>query len=131
MDHFGILLIGHTAMVVHYLFFAYVVFGGFLSLRWPRVFWPHLFVAAYALGIVTIGWPCFLTDIENRSREATGREVMENGFIDHHLTGVIYPEDHLMTSRFVIAGIVALSYAALAWKLYRARTEHDQGALSR
>ncbi|SIO84695.1 DUF2784 domain-containing protein [Nocardiopsis sp. JB363] len=131
MNHFGILLVGHTAMVLHYLFFAYVVFGGLLSLRWPRMFWPHLFVAAYALGIVIIDWPCFLTDIENWSRAATGRELMENGFIDHHLTGVIYPEDHLMTSRFVIAGIVALSYAALAWKLYRARAGHERGILSR
>ena len=69
MDRFGILLIGHTAMVVHHPFCAYVVFGGFLSLRWPRMVWPHLFVVAYALGIVTIGRPCFPTDIENRSRE--------------------------------------------------------------
>ncbi|MBR8744851.1 DUF2784 domain-containing protein [Nocardiopsis sp. MG754419] len=131
MNHFGVLLIGNTAMVAHYLFFAYVVFGGFAALRWPRMFWPHLGVAAYALGIVTIGWPCFLTDIENWSRVATGREVMPHGFIDYHLTGVIYPEDQLMTSRFVIAGIVALSYAALAWKLYRARAAQRKNTLSR
>ncbi|MEU2972468.1 DUF2784 domain-containing protein [Nocardiopsis alba] len=121
MSHFGTLLIGHTAMVLHYLFFAYVVFGGFLALIRPRLFWPHLGVAAYALGILVVGWSCFLTEIENASREATGREVMENGFIDHHLTGVVYPEDQLMTSRFVIAGIIAASYALCAWRLYRAR----------
>ncbi|WP_431869992.1 DUF2784 domain-containing protein [Nocardiopsis eucommiae] len=113
------LLIGHTAMVLHYLFFAYVVLGGFLSWKWPRMFWPHLMVAVYALGIVVIGWSCFLTDIENWSRAHTGREVMENGFIDFHITGVLYPEEHLMTSRFVIAGIVACAYAGAAWRRYR------------
>lgn len=131
MNDFGILLIGHTAMVVHYLFFAYVVFGGLLGLRWPCMFWPHLFVAAYALGIITIGWPCFLTDIENWSRVHTGRQVMESGFIDHHLTGVIYPKEHLMTSRFVIAGIVALSYTAIAWKLHRDRRSRSKDTLPR
>jgi hypothetical protein len=113
------LLIGHTAMVVHYLFFAYVVLGGFLSWKWPRMFWPHLAVAVYALGIVVVGWSCFLTDIENWSRLQTGREVMRNGFIDFHITGVLYPVEHLMTSRFVIAGIIVCAYAGAAWNLYR------------
>jgi Na+(H+)/acetate symporter ActP len=130
MSYLTYLLIGHAAMVVHYLFFAYVVFGGFLSWRWPRMFWPHLLVAAYALGIVVIGWPCFLTDIENWSRLNTGREIMENGFIDHHITGVFYPAEHLMTSRYVIAGIVASAYAGLAWKLYRRRSAEAAGTVS-
>ena len=38
MNHFGILLAGHAVMIAHYLFFAYVVFGGVLSLRRPRMF---------------------------------------------------------------------------------------------
>ena len=124
------LLIGHTAMVLHYLFFAYVVFGGFLAWRWPWLFWPHLLVAAYALGIITVGWACFLTDIENWSRLNTGREVMVNGFIDFHITGVFYPEEHLMTSRYVIAGIIASAYAGTAWLLWRRRSAEDAGAVS-
>lgn len=105
------LLLGHAAMVLHFLFFGYVVFGGFLAWRWPRLFWVHLGVAAYALGIVIIDWPCFLTEIENWSRANTGREVMEFGFIDFYLTDRLYPREHLMTSRYVIAGVVAASWA--------------------
>jgi Na+(H+)/acetate symporter ActP len=130
MSYLTYLLIGHAAMLLHYLFFAYVVFGGFLSWRWPRMFWPHLLVAAYALGIVIIGWPCFLTDIENWSRLNTAREIMEYGFIDYHITGVFYPDEHLMTSRYVIAGIVASAYAGLGWKLYRRRSARAVGTVS-
>lgn len=125
------LLIGHTAMVLHYFFYAYVVFGALLTWKWAWTFWVHLPVGAYALGIVTIGWPCPLTDVENWSRANTGREIMEYGFIDYHITGVFYPEDHLMTSRFVIAGIVAIGYAVLAWKMYRKRSGQAEATLSR
>jgi Na+(H+)/acetate symporter ActP len=124
------LLVGHTAMVLHYLFFAYVVFGGFLAWKWPRMFWPHLLTAAYALGILIIGWSCFLTDIENWSRMNTGREVMGNGFIAHHITGVLYPDEHLMTSRFVIAGLIACAYAGVVWRLSRRRPVRVEGRLS-
>ncbi|MEU3017794.1 DUF2784 domain-containing protein [Nocardiopsis sp. NPDC007018] len=116
------LLIGHTAMVLHYLFFAYVVLGGFLAWRWPRLFWPHLLVAVYALGIVIVGWSCFLTEVENWSRERTGRAVMENGFIDFHITGVLYPAQYLVASRFVIAGVIGCAYAGVAWNRYRRRS---------
>ncbi|MFE3456040.1 DUF2784 domain-containing protein [Nocardiopsis aegyptia] len=108
------LLIGHAAMVLHFAFFGYVVLGGFLAWRWPRALWPHVGVAAYALGIVIVDWPCLLTEVENWSRAATGRTVMEAGFIDFHITGTLYPPEHLMTSRVVIACVIALSWAGAA-----------------
>lgn len=113
------LLVGHTAMALHFAFLVFVVFGGFLSWRWPRLLWAHLVAAAYALGIVVIDWPCFLTEIENWSRSATGRAVMDNGFIDFYLTGNLYPPEHLFTSRVVMAGVVAVSWAG--WSLLRGR----------
>lgn len=124
-------LAGHTAMLLHFAFLTFVVFGGFLTWRWPRLFWVHLIVAAYALGIVIIDWPCFLTDIENWARANTGRVIMENGFIDHYLTENLYPREHLLTSRFVIAGIVAVSYVGLAVILWRRRRLQQEGAGAR
>ncbi|WP_017569034.1 DUF2784 domain-containing protein [Nocardiopsis halotolerans] len=115
------LLVGHTAMALHFVFLGFVVFGGFLAWRWPRVFWVHLCVAAYALGIVIVDWPCLLTEVENWSRSVTGRAVMENGFIDFYLTGTLYPPEHLLTSRVVMAGVVALSWAGAGWLRVRRR----------
>lgn len=108
------LLIGHAAMVLHFAFFGYVVLGGFLAWRWPRALWAHVGVAAYAAGILVIDWPCVLTEVENWSRAATGRELMESGFIDFHITGTLYPPEHLVASRVVIACVIALSWAGAA-----------------
>ncbi|WP_436888912.1 DUF2784 domain-containing protein [Nocardiopsis dassonvillei] len=119
-----ILLAGHTAAALHFVFFACVVLGGFAAWWRPRLFWVHLGVAAYALGIVIVDWPCFLTEIENWSRAATGRPVMGSGFIDHYLTGTLYPREHLMTSRYVIGALVACSWAG-AWWLSRRRTARE------
>ncbi|WP_150240026.1 DUF2784 domain-containing protein [Nocardiopsis quinghaiensis] len=113
--------LGHTAMVLHFCFLGFVVFGGFLAWRRPRLFWVHLGVAAYALGIVIVDWPCLLTGIENWSRLETGRAVMEDGFIDFYLTGILYPREHLLTSRLVMAGTVAASWAGVGWARLRWR----------
>ncbi|WP_306368483.1 DUF2784 domain-containing protein [Nocardiopsis sp. CC223A] len=110
-----VLLAGYAAAALHFVFFAYVVLGGFTAWWRPRLFWAHLGVAAYALGIVIVDWPCSLTEIENWSRAATGRPVMEFGFIDFYLTGNLYPREHLMTSRYVIAAIIACSWAGTWW----------------
>ncbi|MEU5854046.1 DUF2784 domain-containing protein [Nocardiopsis dassonvillei] len=115
------LLVGHAAAALHFGFLAFVVFGGALAWRWPRMFWLHLAVAAYALGIVIVDWPCFLTEIENWSRARTERAAMENGFIDFYLTGNLYPPEHLLTSRLVMAGIVALTWAVAGWLVLRRR----------
>ncbi|NYH55272.1 hypothetical protein HNR06_004861 [Nocardiopsis arvandica] len=120
-------LLGHTAMVLHFSFLCFVVFGGFLAWRRPRLFWVHLGVAAYALGIVIVDWPCFLTEVENWSRSETGRAVMEDGFIDFYLTGTLYPREHLLTSRLVMAGIVALSWAGVGWTCLRRRSRERSG----
>jgi hypothetical protein len=122
------LLIGHAAMVLHFAFFGYVVLGGFLAWRWPRALWPHAGTAAYALGIVIVDWPCVLTEVENWSRAATGRPVMEAGFIDFHITGTLYPPEHLMASRVVIACVVALSWAGALVLRHRRRVRDRNDA---
>lgn len=109
------LLVGYAAMVLHFVFLGLVVFGGFLTWRWPRFFWVHLGVAAYALGIVVVDRPCFLTEVENWSRLRIGGAVMEDGFIDFYLTGNLYPRGHLLTSRLVMAGVVAFSWVGTGW----------------
>src|SRR5690606_17457246 len=114
-------LIGTAAMLLHFAFFGYVVLGGFLAWRYPRALRVHLGVAAYALGIVLIEWPCVLTELENWARLHTGREVMDKGFIDHYFTDVLYPREHLLTSRIAIAAVIAASWSGSARRLLRSR----------
>lgn len=111
----GYRLIADTAMVLHAAFLAYMVVGGFIAWKWRWTFFPHLATAAYGLGIATVGWACPLTHVENWGREQAGREALPpSGFIDHYLTGVIYPAEHLVTAQLAVAACVIVSWAGLA-----------------
>ncbi|MFV2197887.1 DUF2784 domain-containing protein [Nocardiopsis sp. LOL_012] len=108
-------VLAQSAMLLHFAFLAYVALGGFLAWKWPHTFWPHLCVALYALAITLIGWPCPLTHVENWGRLRSGREPLAPaGFIDHYLTGVLYPDEHLITVKAATALLVALSWIGLA-----------------
>jgi hypothetical protein len=52
-------------LVVHAAFVAFVVLGGILVLRWPRLVWVHLPVALYGAVIEFLGVICPLTPLEN------------------------------------------------------------------
>ena len=118
-------VIGEGAMVLHMAFLIYVVIGGYIAWRWPVLFWPHLACALYALGITVIGWACPLTHVENWGREQAGQAGLPpEGFIDHYLTGVIYPAEHLVTVRLLVAFSVAVSWFGLPY-LHLRRNRKD------
>jgi len=58
-----------TLVVVgHALFVAFVLFGGFLVLRWPRVAWVHIPCAVWGVLIEYENWICPLTPLEDSLR---------------------------------------------------------------
>lgn len=102
-------------MLAHFLFIAYVALGGFLAWRWARMFWPHLAVGLYGLTISVVGWICPLTYVEDWGRRNAGEAgLSQAGFIDHYLSGVIYPQEHLVTVQVAVGAVVALSWAGAA-----------------
>ncbi|PDP86247.1 hypothetical protein CQJ94_17775 [Glycomyces fuscus] len=115
-------IIGDTAMVIHLAFILYMALGGLLAWKWPRTFWIHLGCALYGLGISVVGWPCPLTHVENWGRERAGQTgLTEEGFIDHYLTGVIYPAEHLVTVQVGVGVVVVLTWIGLAVLTLRRR----------
>ncbi|MEY9212914.1 DUF2784 domain-containing protein [Thermobifida halotolerans] len=115
-------LLADAAMVVHFAFLAYLVCGGFLVWRWPKMIWPHLAAAAYGLGIAVIGWPCPLTWLEEWARARAGQEGLDpGGFISHYLTGVVYPAEHLPRVQLAVAVVVVLSWIGAWFARRRAR----------
>ena len=50
-----------------------VALGGFLVWRWPRAFWPHMALLAWAISIPILEPPCPLTDLEKHLRREAGR----------------------------------------------------------
>jgi hypothetical protein len=114
-------IVGEGAMVLHLAFLVYVALGGYLAWRWPPMIWPHLACALYGLGITVIGWDCPLTHIENWGREQAGQAGLPpEGFIEHYLTGVIYPAEHLLTAQLLVALSIAVSWAGALY-LHRKR----------
>ena len=87
----------YTAIVVltaavHFAFIAYMVTGGFLALRWPRTIWWHVGAVIWGVAIELIDFVCPLTWLERWARARAGMAPMAvDGFIDHYLTGVVYP----------------------------------------
>lgn len=76
---------------VHFLFVAFVVAGGFLTWKWPRVAWVHIPCAVWGALIEFAGWICPLTPWENQLRRAAGEAGYAGGFIEHYIIPVLYP----------------------------------------
>ena len=110
-------VLADAILVLHFAFIAFVVLGGLLVLRWPRLGWLHLPAAAWGAGIAFIGGICPLTPLENHLRVLGGESGYSGGFIHHYLTSLIYPSGLTRTVQiglgvFVIAVNVA-AYAVL------------------
>jgi hypothetical protein len=78
-------------LVVHLAFVLFVVLGGLLALRWPRVALVHVPVALYGAVIEFAGFVCPLTPLENSLRRRAGDGGYEGGFIEHYVTATLYP----------------------------------------
>lgn len=108
-----------AVVAVHLGFLAYVVLGGFLTWPWPRTILAHAPVALYGLLIITVGWTCPLTVLENRLRRDAGWPRYDNGFIDHYLTGHVYPADAKGVAELSAAVLVAAAYVGWGWRQHR------------
>jgi hypothetical protein len=80
-----------VTVVFHAAFVVFVVLGGLLVPRWPRVAWLHLPAAAWGVWIEFAGWVCPLTPLENWLRSQSGGPAYASSFIEHYLLPVLYP----------------------------------------
>ncbi|MGX1775780.1 DUF2784 domain-containing protein [Nocardia brasiliensis] len=108
-------LLADATAVAHFAFVAYVVIGGYLAWRLPRTLWLHLLAFGWGFSTVLFGIDCPLTHLENWARHRAGEAGLPpSGFIDHYLTGVIYPEHALGAVRVLVAVLVVLSWVGYA-----------------
>ncbi|HEY9411636.1 MAG TPA: DUF2784 domain-containing protein [Jiangellaceae bacterium] len=108
-------LLADAAMVSHFGFLAYVTVGGFIAWRIPRTIPVHVAAVGWGFATVVAGIGCPLTQLEDWARSEAGQAGLPpTGFIDHYLTGVVYPEDQLATVRVLVATVVLASWAGYA-----------------
>jgi hypothetical protein len=87
-------LLADALLVAHAAFVAFVVLGGALVARWPRIAWWHLPAAAWGVTVEWTGWICPLTPLEDHLRRAAGQAGhagYAGDFVGHWVQSLLYP----------------------------------------
>jgi hypothetical protein len=109
-------------VVLHFAFTTFVIFGGFLTWRWPRTIVLHLPALAWGCWVELSHSICPLTPLENRLRLLDGEAGYSGGFLGHYLGGILYPAGLTAHIQWVLAGLLlALNILAYAVFLRRRR----------
>jgi hypothetical protein len=112
-------LMADGIVAFHLLFIVFATGGGLLVLRWRWLMALHLPAAAWAVLVEVMCWGCPLTYWENHFRERYGAGGYSEGFLDHYLIPIIYP-DGLQDWMRVAIGVFVLAvnlsvYGYLIW----------------
>ena len=109
-------------VVIHLGFILFVMLGGLLLLRWPRLIWLHVPAVAWGVIVECLHLGCPLTPWENQLRRMAGQAGYEGGFIEHYLIPLIYPAGLTPAIQLWLGAIVVLVNAAVyAWLIGRWR----------
>lgn len=109
--------LANGVLILHFGFIVFVVLGGLLVLRRPRLAWAH--VPAVLWGVFTeyAGVVCPLTPLENALRRLGGEAGYQGGFIEHYLMAAIYPEGLTRAAQIALGTFVLLVNLAVYWRL--------------
>ena len=104
---------------LHLSFVLFVVFGGFLAWRWPRLAWLHVPAFLWVAGIEILGWICPLTYLENNLRARGAGGGYADSFVEHYILPLLYPEllfpGGFSRSWFIWIGIFVLGLNGLIY----------------
>jgi drug/metabolite transporter superfamily protein YnfA len=99
-------VLANAIVLAHFLFIAFVVGGGLLVIRWPRIAFVHLPAAVWGAVVEIFGWVCPLTPLQNHFRFLAGDSSYGGDFIARYLIPIIYPENLTTTIQQVLGGLV-------------------------
>ena len=115
-------------VLLHFLFVLFVVLGGILVLRWPKLAYVHLPIALYGGLIEFVGWVCPLTPLEKRLRESAGLQGYEGGFVEHYILPVMYPAGLTRGVQLALGALVILINLAIYAVVVRQRSSRSSSA---
>ena len=100
-------ILADIILILHFCFIIFVVLGGVLLFRWPRLWRFHLPAVIWGVFIQYFMWSCPLTYLESYFRILAGEQEYEVGFIEYYFTTIVYaeitPEMHLLAGILLIA----------------------------
>ncbi len=115
-------------VLIHFGFIIFVVLGGLLVFRWPKVAWVHVPAAAWGAWIEFSHGTCPLTPLEQSLRVKAGTPSYDGSFIDQYIIPLVYPPG-FDPETATLLGLAVLSiniviYSAVGYRRFtiRART---------
>jgi hypothetical protein len=114
-------LLADLVVGLHVLFVLFVVLGGLLVLRWPRLVYVHLPAAVWGVLIEFAGWICPLTPLEQSLRQRAGGHGYSGSFIEHYLLPLLYPTALTRTIQLVLGTLVIVVNLCIYGYLLRSR----------
>lgn len=106
-------------VVTHALFVAFVVLGGLLVARWPRVAWLHVPSAVWGALSEYSGWICPRTPLEISLRLRSGSPAYAGDFIEHCLLPILCPARLTPAAQIGLGTGVVLINVLLYWRAFR------------
>jgi hypothetical protein len=116
-----------AVLLVHFAFVLFVVLGGALLLRWPKLAWIHLPAVVWAALVELNGWVCPLTPLEVALRRASGEAGYAGDFLEHYLVATLYPEG-LTRAVQIWLGIVVVVINVAIYAAALLRSRRDRGS---
>lgn len=120
-------LAADAVLLAHFAFVLFVVLGGMLVLRWPRLAWVHAPAALWGAAVELFGWICPLTPLEVALRRAAGDAGYSGGFIEHYVASVLYPSDFTREMQ-VTFGVAVAVLNMVIYLILIQRTRARRGA---
>jgi Protein of Unknown function (DUF2784) len=105
-------------VVAHVTFIAFVLLGGFLAWRWPRVLWAHVPALVLTAVLFAFGADCPLTDLEKYFRRQAGEDVYRDGFVAHYLVPGVPDGVRGVVLPVLVVTVTAIAYAG-CWRRAR------------
>ena len=116
---------------LHFVFVLFVVGGGLLVLRWPKVAFVHLPAAVWGAAIEFAGWICPLTPLENSLRRQAGEGGYSTGFIEHYLLPILYPSALTRDIQVLLgAAVIGVNLTIYLYVLRRSQAKKSQTDVS-
>jgi hypothetical protein len=102
----------------------FVVLGGLLVLRWPRVAYLHIPAAIWGAAIEFAGWICPLTPLENWLRRQAGSAGYSGSFIEHYILPILYPSTLSRDIQLLLGFLVIAVNFTIYYFVLRTRNRH-------
>lgn len=114
-------------VLVHAGFVVFVLLGGLLALRWPKVLWFHAPAAIWGVVVEYAGFICPLTPLEIALRERAGEAGYRGGFIEHYVEGLLYPTGLTRELQIALGTVALLVNVVIYWRVL---TKHRRAKLA-